>query len=87
MSEAAYGDGLSRGNGSIVRKLVVTAGMYRRINMDGDETKVYCGDCNSYLWSDFDPSGRDVVIIRCPCKLDPVGKCTGIYKDRTGGSK
>lgn len=49
-----------------------------------DECKVYCSECNGYLWSicTADSGGTDLMQIKCPCQKDPCGECTGRYKKK-----
>lgn len=50
---------------------------------DPDEVKVYCEDCNGYLFSDSvydrDPKRN---LIPCPMQKDSSGRCTGSYPRR-----
>jgi len=65
-----------------------------KMKLDQDEVEVICKNCNSYLWSVSkaemvdahhlltDEARNTYVLIACPCKRDPLGHCTGIYKTR-----
>lgn len=52
------------------------------------EKKVICGDCNAYLYSRDHPDlYPEPLIVKCPCKLDPLGKCLGVLRDRPSASR
>lgn len=48
---------------------------------DPFEVKVYCKECNSYLWSigrvELNSPETDTILIYCPMVKDPMGECTG----------
>lgn len=50
---------------------------------DPDEKKIYCKECNGYLWSVsvHDP-WKD--LISCPFVKGPDGQCTGKFPEKGG---
>lgn len=53
--------------------------------VDDTEQQIWCGECNCYLHSRdrTDLQEESIVLVTCPCKRDPLGKCTGILKERS----